>query len=359
MLEVLVAVEDYVNHKNTVAHRFVHVRNLYYQRHGINVTVLNFRTSDEYMIDGIRVIGLAQYKDEKMKFDVLICHQANLKHHYLFLKKYGKRFKKFIFFFHGHEVLNINKVYAKPYDYNSKSFFKYYLQSVYDEFKLNVWKKYYDSVVEKSKFVFVSQWMLNEFLKWVKIPYSKIKDNTYITYNCIGEEFENSIFDMQKNKIYDFITIRSNLDGSKYCIDVVNNLAKYNSNLTFLVVGKGKFFDHYQKAPNLTWLNTALNHKEIVNLLNKSRCALMPTRTDAQGLMMCEMASIGIPLITSDIPVCHEVFDGFKNVALIKNDSDINLTEILDKLENGLPYERNTKYYNSNTSFNEIKIIKS
>lgn len=359
MLEVLVAVEDYVNHKNTVAHRFVHVRNLYYQKHGINVTVLNFRASDEYMIDGIRVIGFAQYKDEKMDFDVLICHQANLKHHYLFLKKYGKRFKKFIFFFHGHEVLNINKVYSKPYDYNSKSILKYCLQSAYDEFKLKVWGKYYDSVVEKSKFVFVSQWMLNEFLKWVKIPYSKIKDKTYITYNCIGEEFENSIFDMQKNKIYDFITIRSNLDGSKYCIDIVNGLAKYNSNFTFLVVGKGKFFDHYQKSPNLTWLNTALDHKEIVNLLNKSRCALMPTRTDAQGLMMCEMASIGIPLITSDIPVCHEVFDGFKNVALIKNDSNINLTEILYKLETGLPYERNTKYYNSNTSFNEIKIIKS
>ena len=31
----------------------------------------------------------------------------------------------------------------------------------------------------------------------------------------------------------------------------------------------------------------------------------MPTRTDAQGLMMCEMAAFGIPLITSNIPVCH------------------------------------------------------
>lgn len=359
MIEVLVAVEDYVNYKNTVAHRFVHVRNLYYQKHNINVTVLNFRASKEYTIDGIRVINLKKYQKEQKCFDVLICHQANIKHHYVFLKRYGTKFKKFIFFFHGHEVLNINKTYAKPYDYILKSNLKYCVQNIYDNIKLYIWRKYYSSVIEKSKFVFVSKWMLNEFIKWVKIPYLKIKNNSYITYNCIGEEFENSVFDVKRKKLYDFITIRSNLDGSKYCIDIVNELAKYNPTLNFLVVGKGEFFSHFQKAPNITWLDTTLNHKEIIQLLNESRCALMPTRTDAQGLMMCEMASIGIPLITSDISVCHEVFDGFKNVALIENSSDINLTEILNQLENGLPYEKNTKYYNSNTSFNEIKIINS
>ena len=63
-----------------------------------------------------------------------------------------------------------------------------------------------------------------------------------------------------------------------------------------------------------------MNHDEIVEMLNLSRYALMPTRTDAQGLMMCEMAAFGIPVITSDIPVCHEVFDGFKNVFFISND---------------------------------------
>lgn len=97
MIEVLVAVEDYVNYKNTVAHRFVHVRNLYYQKHNINVTVLNFRASKEYTIDGIRVINLKKYQKEQKCFDVLICHQANIKHHYVFLKRYGTKFKKFIF----------------------------------------------------------------------------------------------------------------------------------------------------------------------------------------------------------------------------------------------------------------------
>ena len=85
----------------------------------------------------------------------------------------------------------------------------------------------------------------------------------------------------------------------------------------------------------------------------------MPTRTDAQGLMMCEMASTGMPLITSDIPVCHEVFDGFANVALIDNNmADTDLGVILKSMENKIPFCKNEKYYNNKTSKKEIEILK-
>ena len=87
------------------------------------------------------------------------------------------------------------------------------------------------------------------------------------------------------------------------------------------MIGKGKFFEYNEKAQNLQWIDKVLNHEEIIDILNNSKCALMPTRTDAQGLMMCEMASFGIPLITSDIPVCHEIFDEFSNVALLNNEN--------------------------------------
>lgn len=357
MLKILVAVEDYVNLQNTVAHKFVHVRNIYYKDHGIDVTVLNFRANENYQIDGIKVITLRNYENKREKYNILICHQANLKHHYLFLRKHKDEFEKLIFFFHGHEVLYINKVYAEPYEYMKKSYLKNCLQNIYDNIKLRIWKGFYSSVSEKSKFVFVSKWMLDEFLKWVKIPYSVIEKNTTITYNCIGKDFENSIFDINKHKNFDFITIRSNLDGSKYCIDVVNKLAVENPECKFLVIGKGDFFKYYSKAKNITWLNTTLNHKEIIRFLNESRCALMPTRTDAQGLMMCEMASIGMPLITSDIPVCHEVFSDFENVKLIKNNNNYNLKAMLNNLEKGLPYKKNNKYFNCNTSAIELNLI--
>ena len=214
------------------------------------------------------------------------------------------------------------------------------------------------SVKDKSTFVFVSHWMLDEFLKWTRIPFDAISKKCEITYNCIGKAFEDAVYDSDIQKEYDFITIRSYMDGSKYCIDLVNQLAFANPAMKFLVVGKGEFFDHYEKAPNLTWMNQTMNHQEILQAIQTARCALMPTRTDAQGLMMCEMASTGMPLITSDIPVCHEVFDEFDNVALINNDlKDVDLRGVLDELSKNMPYSKNPKYFNAKTSQFEIDLM--
>ena len=105
---------------------------------------------------------------------------------------------------------------------------------------------------------------------------------------------------MKGNKEYDFITIRSNLDDSKYAIDVVNNLANRHPQYKFLLVGKGHFFEHYAKADNIIRIERFITPDEMVALLNKSRYGLMPTKNDTQGIMACEMATFGIPLVTSD-----------------------------------------------------------
>lgn len=358
-MKVLILVEDYpTSEKKTLM--YIHTRNLYYRQNGIDVTVLNFRAKEPYEIDGINVITLNEYKVNKNKYNdcMLISHAPNLKHHYIFLKKYQKRFKNIVFFFHGHEVLKINKVYSKPYKYIKQNRIKRLLQNIYDDIKLKIWKKYFTKIVYKSYFIFVSKWMYNEFLKWTKIDEHIIEDRHSITYNGIGQEFEKMQYNDDDEKKYDFITVRANLDGSKYSIDIVNELAKNNPKNIFLVVGKGKFFKYYEKAPNLIWMDKVLNHSEIIELLNKSKCALMPTKTDAQGLMMCEMATFGIPLITSDIPVCHEVFDDFKNVAFINNENieNVNLKEMYNNIRVGK--EKNKKYFYTETINIEIKIFK-
>ena len=121
------------------------------------------------------------------------------------------------------------------------------------------------------------------------------------------------------------------MDGSKYGIDIVNRLAQNTPKARFLLIGKGQFFRYNIKAPNLEWENRTLSHEEIAEVLQKSKYALMPTRTDAQGVMTCEMAAFGIPVITSDIPVCHEVFDGFTNTYYIDNDdANLSLSDFLD-----------------------------
>lgn len=358
-IKVLVAATDYPDSSGQIACMYVHTRNLYYKSQDIDVTVLNFSANADYEMDGIPVIALKSYETADSQFDILICHAANLRNHYAFLRKYESRFGKIIFFFHGHEVLVINEAYPEPYAYMKASWIRRVSQNAYDRFKLMVWRKYFQKILDKSYFVFVSKWMMDEFMRYVGLPLEMIKDRHAITYNCIGKEFESNEYDCGCEKDYDFITIRGNLDGSKYCIDLVNKLAKSNPEMTFLLIGKGKFFDYNEKAVNLDWMNGTMDHGMIIEQLQRARCALMPTRTDAQGVMACEIASIGMPLITSDLPICHEVFDSFENVAYIENENmSTDLGQALDCLESRMPYRKNERYFMKNTGAKEVGIIR-
>lgn len=359
VIRALILVTDYPGANRKEAHRFVHVRNLFYQTNGIDVTVLNFAAGEDYQYEGIRVISLQTYRTLAEEYDVLISHQANIRQHYLFMRQYGDRFPHFVLFFHGHEVLRFSRTYPKPYSFVSSSKIKSLLQDIYDLYKLSVWRRYIPQIIDKTSLIFVSQWMFDEFQKATHLTPDDLKDHYDITYNCVGKLFEEKTYDTKTSKVYDFVTIRSNLDGSKYCIDIVNELAKNNQEAKFLVVGKGRFFEKNSKAVNLHWENRTLNHQEIIDVLGTARCALMPTRTDAQGLMMCEMATFGIPLITSELPVCHEALDSFQNVCMISNDSvDTKLLPICETLEAGLPYPKNKVYFNENTSAHEVEVIK-
>lgn len=356
-MNLLIACADYPNLDGGISLNYIRTRNIYYKKLGHNVYVLNFSTNEKYCIDGIDVFGVEEFKKNKAKYDMLICHAPNLRNHYLFLLNYKKEFRNLVFFFHGHEVLKSSKVYSKPYPYLKVNRIKKTLKDLYDEFKLKIWHFYFKKHIDDFHFIFVSNWMYNEFKKWVKLDLPKEKYD--ITYNSIGELFETIQYDDRNSKEYDFITIRAFLDGSKYSIDIVNLLALKCPEYKFLVVGKGNFFKYNKKAPNIEWINSRLSHNKIIELLNKSRCALMPTRTDAQGLMMCEMASFGIPLITSDIPVCYEVFDTFKNVKFVNNDIlDVKkFKRDYESLIEDLPYKKNDKYFAQNTVNYECQLF--
>lgn len=357
-MKLLVLTEDYPS-ENSKMLMYVHTRNLYYAQKEISVVVLNFRAKENYIIDGIQVITLEEYKNNTDKYncDILISHAPNLKHHYRFLKKHEKNFKNIVFFFHGHEIVKINKVYPKPYNYMKQIPIKRVIRDVYDNIKLRVWKSCFTKIANKSHFIFVSNFLYNEFLNGVRIDRSKIENKKYIINNCVGKIFEKKAYKFKENKKYDFITIRNNMDESCYSIDIVNKLAKKNPDNTFLVIGKGKYFEYNTKANNIIWINEVLEHSKIIEFLSKSRCALMPTKRDTQGLMACEMVTFGIPLITSDIPICHEIFDSFKNVEFIDNDNIENndLKELYKRIneETG----KNDKYFYKNTCEKEINIL--
>lgn len=356
-MKVLVCSASYPTEEGGRAMYYVHSRNLYYRKEDIEVVVINFSTNRSYYLDGIRVLSFSEYKKFPVKADLLICHAPNLRNHFVFLKKYGDLYPKKMLIFHGHEILHLNKYYPMPYAFVKENRLKQIMQFIYDTIKIFIWKRYIIKNESRLRMIFVSNWLRDQFYKEFKIDSHRLS-NTYVISNSVGEFFSENNYEEEDIK-YDFLTIRNYLDVSKYCIDIVYNLAINNPDYKFCVIGKGDFFKYYECPSNIVFINKELSHEDMRSYMNSSRFALLPTREDTQGLMACEFATYGMRLITSNIDVCQEVFSDCPNAILVSNDN-IDLKSVIcefDKMD-GKKDEKWNRFMPSNTIYKEIQCIK-
>lgn len=356
-MRVLVAVTAYPTFDGKKPMSFVHSRCLYYRGMGISVTVLNFGARNSYEIDGIQVICLSDYESSDDTYNVLICHAANLRNHYRFLQKYENRFEKKVFVFHGHEILRNAKYYPRPYAFNRTSRTKRGLRNIYDSFKLLVWRRYYLSNIDTIRLIFVSRWLLEQFLLEIRCDEKMLNGHAVVIPNSVGHYFEVNRYHQNVYQ-YDFITIRTSMDKSSYCLDIIVQIAKKMPTHKFCVIGNGQFFSYFPKPDNVQWIKGVYSHEELGLMLNTARFALMPTREDSQGLMACEVATLGIPLITSDIDVCKEVFSDCPNVAFISNQS-LDIEQAINTLEEKRDHSVWNRYYAQNTVNKEAEYIRN
>lgn len=357
-MKLLILATDYPDLSGNVASMFIHTRNKYYLRQGFDVTVLNFKPITSYEIDGIKVISLADYQTQPCDYDLLIGHAPNLRNHYRFLRKFGHKFPKIVLFFHGHEVLKISDVYPPAYPFKKER--PVWFQNCYDWVKVKLWANYFRKNQSKLELIFVSQWLFDKFCYYVGLNQELAKKLGHIIHNSVAREFEINSQASDTTKKYDFISIRGNLDDAKYGVDIVNQLAHSYPQYKFCLVGRGKFFDYYDQAPNLHWINSTLSHKDMLDLLNESRFGLMPTREDTQGVMSCEILTYGLPLISSDIAVCQEILGEFPNVRLVSNNlEEIDLEEIVHSFEHLAPSPKPDRYFEANTIAKEVELFKN
>tara|TARA_A100001391_G_scaffold158114_2_gene116442 strand:+ start:4167 stop:5249 length:1083 start_codon:yes stop_codon:yes gene_type:complete len=354
MGSAIVLCQDYPSEENPYAMGYVHSRVKEYLKHGISVKVLSFSTISSYEYEGVSVYGEKEIGEYVNEETVFLSHAPNVKNHLRFLVGKIKKARCVVLFFHGHEVMRRVRDYPKPYEWNRRGLFKNIIIDIYDSAKFIAMRHFLLFYGNKIKVVFVSDWMKSVFLKRIR-PYGTGME-AFIINNPVNEGFVSRTYRYGGNKEYDFVTIRP-LTESKYCIDLVVDAARNNPSKKFLLVGKGNFFDHRKDIPpNLTWWNRFCAQKEIPELLDNCRCALMPTRLDAQGVMSCEIATYGMPLITSDIPVCKEMLLSFPNVSFIGNDKigKVDLSPFIPTPLN----TANPKFHYSNTAFKEVEIVK-
>ena len=317
-MKILVLAQNYPSQDNPYAMSYVHSRNVEYKKLGHEVKVVNFSETNEYKYD---LLDICVFSKKLLDWpDVIVSHAPNIKNHVKALREV--RNKKIIFFFHGHEVLHQYGDYPQPYSWKKQKLSRKLFIKIYDHLKMSILRKFFKDFSKKNSigFVFVSSWMERQFLKNIKLNPQETGLSAIIPNACNAFFLDTEYKFDQNEKLADCITIRP-LDDSKYAVDLVVQAALNNPEKEFHIYCKGDFFSYNKKPNNVTVINKFIQQKDIPELLNKYHIAMMPTRYDAQGVMVCEMATYGIPVITTDFEVCVEMLSDFENVQFVNEDS--------------------------------------
>lgn len=317
-MEVLILVSGYPSDENLYNCTWAHARSLGYLENGITPIVLNFGAKKSYIFDGISVYTEEDYKDIDLSdVNIIISHSPNMRKHFPFIRKNSKKFKKIYIFCHGSESMYINYDYPPAFSFIKESLLKKIVRNTYDFLKMKNFKKFILNY-PNSEIIFVSNWMKNMFEKNI-LDLKGYEGRFHIINNSIHPVFNKKKYSLNNEGcLADFITIRR-FDDSKYGVDMVVEMAFANPEYTFHLYGKGDYFLYNKKPNNLEIINKFIRPEDMPDLLNKYKVGLMPTRCDAQGVMMCEMAVYGMPLITTDISVTREMLEDFNNVVLLKD----------------------------------------
>lgn len=315
-MKIAVLVDIYPSEDSPYPMAYVHSRNIVYQDYGHIVKVFSFAATKEYMFEGVQVFP---FNFESLQESDIILAHAPTKQHYNQAFKYLEN-KKIILFFHGHEVLYFYGDYPKPYPWVDVYWHKKLYRKTVDYIKMIQTRVSLRDIAKKNQlgFIFVSNWMKKQFIKNIKINPADI-GQVEIIHNASNPIFFQKKYEFdERDYKADYITIRP-LDKSKYAIDLVVDFALNNPDKKFHIYGKGDYFNYNIKPKNIQVIDQFIRQEKIPEILNKYKCAIMPTRYDAQGVMVCEMTTYGIPIITTDFEVCLDMLDGFKNVSFLKD----------------------------------------
>jgi glycosyltransferase involved in cell wall biosynthesis len=321
-MRIFVMTETYTSESGRYENSYIHTRNLLYRDAGHSVRVLSFRARGRYEVDGIEVYREADVLRECLHedADIWLLHAPNLRNHLRFARRHHRPGTPLVVFFHGHECLSLRKYYPRPYRFAVAARRKRALAIIYDPLKLLVMRRFVSRVsrMRTTRFVFVSRWMRDETFRSLRLEGAiagRVSRRSVAIHNAVHPAFLEERYQRSDVLLADFVTIRP-LDRSKHAVDRVIALARRNNQFSFDIYGRGSLPEHIQIPPNVRVHQTYLAQHDIPALLNRYAAAIMPTRLDAQGVMVCEMASYGIPVLTSDLPVCDEMVGDFPGVVL-------------------------------------------
>lgn len=343
-MKLAIITSRYPKENEPYNHMFVHVRALYFQSKGVEVTILvPAKDKITYNYQGITVHenSSKEIVKELASYDLLYLHLLNQYP----LKNGGFRIYNAIkknkypvaIYLHGTDVL-VYPEYLSDFSWTIKGIVKYLYVNLWNHYTMN---QFLDRISNSNRYLIMtpSNWMKNHTEKVFKRKF----DNFYAVSNGIDTELFDVPFNY--NNRFKIVTIRP-LSDPKYGVDMSIELMRFlPSTYTLDIYGKGHLKSKYEdqiRRNNLedrvTIIEEFIEREDIPMLFSNYGIFSAFTLFDSQGVIMCEAMASRLLTISNDNSAIKEfIIDG--EGGIVEDDFEVlanrivSITENIDKME--------------------------
>lgn len=328
LLRIMIISAGYPSITNKHSFGFVHARSKIYKKYGHNVYVvvptIRSQMYDDivsYVYEGIRVLRVSySCIAEAIKCidpDVIAYHFPDP----LVLREVISAKKPLVIWIHGADIL-------------IKMFHSYFIPFFVSDVLRGVASIPYDFLRNISlrkilllrkdiQFIFPSTWMKNMFQKYLLFPRT-LRKNMHVIPNPIDTDMFRPIIDCSDKDRSFAISVRAL--HYKYGVDIAVKAFAKLKYVKLIIVGNGPLRDYLKKLArqlqsNIEFIHEGIPHNSLPEYYNKVGMFVAPSRTEAQGVAMCEALATGTPVIATRVGGIPEfVISGYNGILVPKND---------------------------------------
>jgi glycosyltransferase involved in cell wall biosynthesis len=326
-LKIFIVTRDYPSKENQHTYGFVHSRAKIYAKK--NQKVFVFVPSDMshfYTYESIPVfkapLSWIDEAIEKYDPDVIVVHSPT----YHWLEVLGKIRRPTVTWFHGIDVLiRAFHYYISPFGIrNNMTKMRSITTNTYRNLQMRRF------LLCSTAVVYVSHWMrrMTEHYLMRRHP------NSVVIPNPVDTELFKPL-DVNKSKApLDAISIRA-LEW-KYGLDIaVRAFSNFEIKLT--IIGAGSLETYLKRLAkkcnsNVEFITKGIEHERLPTIYNKYGLFIAPSRTEAQGVAMCEAMACGLPVIATRVGGIPEFVKDNVNGLLVPSEDYLKLRKAIELL---------------------------
>jgi glycosyltransferase involved in cell wall biosynthesis len=343
-MKLAIITSRYPKENEPYNHMFVHVRALYFQSRGVEVTILvPAKDKITYNYQGITVHenSSKEIVNELASYDLLYLHLLNQYP----LKNGGFRIYNAIkknkypvaIYLHGTDVL-VYPEYLSDFSWTVKGIVKYLYVNLWNHYTMN---QFLDRISNSNRYLIMTP------SNWMKNHTEKVFKRRFDNFHAVANGIDTELFDVpfNYNNRFKILTIRP-LSDPKYGVDMSIELMRFLPSVyTLDIYGKGHLKSKYEdqiRRNNLedrvTIIEEFIEREDIPMLFSNYGIFSAFTLFDSQGVIMCEAMASRLLTISNDNSAINEfIIDG--EGGIVEDDFEVlanrivSITEDIDKME--------------------------